>query len=238
MKYLFVGALLPVLSYSAIVEARNDRQGSIAPLSSLAVDVIPVRPPWTVIPSPVTEPTKPSSPPARLPDIVLQEVLGTDNLYHDDVFGVSAVYPDRWTVPNARRWGTNNSENTVTLQPDIPTTAHPSMYYQMFPNGYPELEGPEAYFRRVAQNKENQRVAAGETGYKNLPDSFEYRQINGNPSMSYFATFKHGAEIHTEYFTWVLGKKGYVMFFVKGRTTDILAIVPQLTQMAASVRLP
>jgi hypothetical protein len=195
-------------------------------------------PAWPTIPSPVVEPTKPTGPPAPLPQIVLTEVLGPNNLYHDDAFGVSATYPQGWAVSGAFRWGTNNSENTVPLRPETPTTAHPSMYYQMYPNGYPDIEGTEAYFRRVAQNKENQRVASGVTDYKIVPNSFEFTQVDGNPTLSYFAVFTQGEEVQTEYFVRVLGKKGYVMFFVPGRLDDVQAIMPQIKQMASTVRVP
>ena len=178
------------------------------------------------------------APPAALPQIVLADVLGPNNLYHDDTFGISATYPEGWTVAGANRWGTNNSENTVQLNPGTDTTARAGMYYQMFPNGYPELEGSEAYFRRVAQNKENQRISGGVTDYKNVPSSFEFTEVNGQPTLSYFAVFSRGAEVQTEYYVRVLGKKGYVMFTVPGRLEDVQKIMPQIKQMAATVKVP
>lgn len=205
--------------------------------SPKAAPALPPPPSWQVQSS-FVEPTKPSALPAALPPIALTDVLGPNNLYHDDAFGVSATYPEGWTVGGAGRWGANNSENTVSLVPDTPTTARPSMYYQLYPNGYPEVEGSEAYFRRVAQNKENQRVAGGVTDYKNLPGSFEFTEINGNPAVSYFAAFNRGDEVQTEYFVRILGKKGYVMFFVPGRMEDVQAIMPQLRQMASTVKVP
>ena len=193
---------------------------------------------WNPFPSPILEPSKPLGPPAALPQIAVADVLGENNLYHDDAFGVSATYPEGWTIGSAHRWGVNNSENTVALVPANPTTAQPSMYYQMYPNGYPELEGSEAYFRRVAQNKENTRVAGGMPDYKNLPGSFEFTEINGNPAVSYYAAYNRGDEVRAEFFVRILGKQGYVMFFVPGRMDDVQAIMPQLKQMAASVKVP
>jgi hypothetical protein len=194
--------------------------------------------PWPNISSPVVEPGKPSGPPAPLLQIVLSEVLGPNNLYHDDAFGVSATYPEGWRVSGASRWGVNNSENTVGLVPDTEATAHPSMYYQMYTTGYPEIEGVEAYFQRVAQNKENQRIASGVTDYKNVPSSFEVTQSDGNPVLSYFAVYTRGDVVQTEYFVRVLGTKGYVMFFVPGSLDDVQAIMPQIKKMASTVKVP
>jgi len=197
----------------------------------------PARPAWETQ-SGLTEPTRPPGAPRPLPPIVLSEVLGPNNLYHDDAMGIAATYPEGWTVPIARRWGANNSENTVSLVPNYTTSARPSMYYQLYPNGYPELEGTEAYFRRVAQNKENQRVASGAADYKNLPGTMDLTEINGNPAMSYVGVFGQGDNVQTEFFVRILGKKGYVMFFVPGRMEDVQAIMPQIKQMAATVKVP
>lgn len=197
----------------------------------------PARPPWEVQ-SAVTEPTRPLVAPTALPQIVLNDVLGSNNLYHDDAMGIAATYPEGWTVRAAGRWGTNNSENTVALVPNYETSARPSMYYQLYPNGYPELEGTEAYFRRVAQNKENQRVASGATDYKNLPSTIDLTEINGNPAMSYVGVFGQGEQVKSEFFIRILGKNGYVMFFVPGRMEDVQAIMPQIKQMAATVKVP
>ncbi|MEO7411849.1 MAG: hypothetical protein ABIZ81_00710 [Opitutaceae bacterium] len=197
-----------------------------------------VVPAWNPFPSPIIEPSKPVGPPAPLPQIAMADVLGENNFYHDDAFGVSAIYPEGWSIGGARRWGTNNSENTVGLIPPTPSTAQPSMYYQMYPNGYPELEGSEAYFRRVAQNKENTRIAGGMPDYKNLPGSFEFTEINGNPAVSYYAAYNRGDEVRAEFYVRILGKQGYVMFSVPGRMDDVQAIMPQLKQMAASVKVP
>lgn len=100
------------------------------------------------------------------------------------------------------------------------------------------MEGAEAYFRRVAQNKENQRVTGGIADYKNVESSFEFAQLDGNPAVSYFAVFSRGEEVQTEYFVRVLGKKGYVMFFVPGRLEDVQKIMPQIKQMAGTLKVP
>lgn len=184
------------------------------------------------------EPTRPSAPPAFRPQIELKDVLKEDNVYDDTVFGISATIPAGWKVAGASRWGLNNSENTVSIQPDNPSTARASMYYQEYPYGYPELEGPEAYLRRVAQNKENQRIAGGATDYKNVPSSFEFTTINGNPALTYFGVYNRGDEVQTELYVRILGKKGYVMFSVPGRMEDVQAIMPKVKEMAASVKVP
>jgi hypothetical protein len=194
--------------------------------------------PWPVIPPPIVEPGKPNGPPAPLPQINLTDVLGPNNFYHDDVFGVSATYPDGWSITGANRWGVNNSENTVPLRPDVASTARPSMYYQKYPNGYPELEGVEAYAQRVAQNKENQRITGGLTDYKNVPASFKIEQLDGRSIVSYFAAYTQGDDVRTEYFVRVLGKQGYVMFFVPGKMEDVQAMMPKIDQMAKTVKVP
>ena len=108
----------------------------------------------------------------------------------------------------------------------------------MYPNGAPDTGATEAYFRDIAQKKEDSRIASGRSDYKNVPESFAFTEIDGHPSLSYFATFTAGDQVMTEYFVRILGEKGYVMFFTSGKLEDVRAIMPQVKQMAASVKPP
>jgi hypothetical protein len=202
----------------------------------------PIAPP--VAPAPITNvmpaPKSVETPnPSEAPQIVLENVLGPNNHYHDDLVGLSVTFPEEWKVRTARRWGTNNHENTVyaTARRER-RPARPSMYYKQYVDTPPDPSTAEAYLRRQAQQKEDSRIAAGLTDYKNVPDSFAYIDINGSPALSYFATFTRGDQVMTENFIRVLGPKGYVMFFTSGKLEDVQAILPHLKQMAASLKGP
>ncbi len=188
----------------------------------------------------VTVPTPPEQvlTPTDAPQIVLEEVLGPNNLYHDDFIGLSLTLPEGWKVRGAGRWGTNNHENTVTLAPETASTARPSMYYKLYVDPPPDASNADAALRTQAQQKESSRIAAGLTDYKNVPESFVTFDVNGSPAISYFATFTQGDQVMTENFIRVLGPKGYVMFFTTGKLEDVQAILPQLKQMAASIKGP
>ena len=174
----------------------------------------------------------------------LGEVLQPNNLFHDVVFGVSVTYPAGWSVRNAQRWGDNNHENTVFFSPPRTSRAIPSMYYKLYTVGAPPPDGPpapdatEAFFRATALTKEKLRTGNGLTDYRNVPESFEFTQINGHPALTYFAVFTQGNQVMTEHFIRILGEKGYAMFFTRGPLADVKAIMPQLNQMAATVQLP
>jgi hypothetical protein len=172
------------------------------------------------------------------PQIVFESVFGPDSLYHDDLLGVSATLPDGWAIRQAVRWGENNLQNTVVMVTGTTTTARPSMYYQRYSEGVPDLGAAEAYLRNLAQKKQDARVAAGLSDYQNVPGSFAYTDTAGRPSLNYFATFTVGNEVMTEYFIRILGQQGYVMFFTQGKFEDVKAIIPQLKQMAGTVKVP
>ena len=176
--------------------------------------------------------------PAEAPQIVLENVLGPNNQYHDDLMGLSATFPEGWEVMKALRWGTNNHENTVFLKPDVPTSATPSMYYRLYVDPPPAADMAETYLLTQAQQKEDARIASGRADYKNVPESFAYTDINGSPALSYFATFTQGDQVMTEYFIRVLTPKGYVLFFTTGQLEDVKAIIPQVKQMASSLKGP
>lgn len=228
----------PAAAAAAPIEIVAERPAPPEPASALLAASVEGAKPWPKTETPFIEPTRPTAPPRLLPQIELKDVLKDNNLYDDTAFGISATVPEGWKVTSASRWGLNNSENTVSLRTDTPSTARPSIYYQEYPYGYPELEGPNAYLQRVAQNKENQRIASGLADYKNVPSSFEFTNINGNPALSYFGVYTRGNDVQTEFFVRVLGKKGYVMITVPGRMEDVQALMPKIKEMAASVKLP
>lgn len=172
------------------------------------------------------------------PPMSLENVLLPGNIFHDAVFGVSVLFPDGWTVKDARRWGTNNRENTVFLETAQQSTASPSMYYQKYPEGAPKPEMTEAYLRSMAQFKETSRIGAGISDYRNVPESFQFKEINGRPALTYFAVFTAGDQIMTEHFIRILGEESYVMFFTRGTLSDVQPILQDLDEMAITVQVP
>ncbi|MGC4074323.1 MAG: hypothetical protein QM760_17785 [Nibricoccus sp.] len=182
------------------------------------------------------QPEKPQA--FTYPQMSLAEVVRPGNVFNDDLFGTFVVFPEGWSVKQAIRWGENNRENTVFFQPPEGSRAVPSMYYQKYPEGVP-TGSPEAYLRDLALKKEASRRKDGFPEYQNDPGSYVYREIGGHPSLSYSATYiSQNGEVHAEYFTRILGPGGYVMFFVKGPTTDIQAIIPAVHQMSGTVTPP
>ena len=194
-------------------------------------------------PAPVATRLRPApaaTDPNAAENIDLALALGPDTRYHDAVRGVSATFPEGWKVQSATRWGNDHRENTVFLAPPGDTSARPSMYYKPYiPGEVAALTttGAEALLRERARKKEASRVS-GVPDYQNVPESFAFFDVNGSPAMSYFATFTFGNQVMTEHFIRMLGPNGYVMFFTKGKFEDVKAIMPQLRQMAGSVKGP
>jgi hypothetical protein len=176
--------------------------------------------------------------PAGYPQMSLAEVLGPNNNFHDSVFGVSVTYPEGWSVRTAARWGENNRENTVFFTPPEGSAAVPSMYYQKYPDGPPEASNPEAMLREMAQKKEESRSQGGKNDYKHDPGSFVFREVNGYPTLSYFATYTQGDQLRAEYFTRILGENGYVMFFVRGPAKDVQDLIQPVYDMSSTVKPP
>lgn len=171
--------------------------------------------------------------------ISLSEVLQPNNGYFDAAYGVAVTYPAGWAVRQALRWGVNNGENTVFFSPPPGSAAVPSMYYRNYSDGPSfDMTNPEATLRDMARQKEESRSGGGQNDYKNDPDSFVFRTIDGHPSLSYFATYTTGGQVHAEYFLRILGNGGYVMFFTRGPTKDVQALIPSVFEMGGTVRPP
>lgn len=100
------------------------------------------------------------------------------------------------------------------------------------------MTNPEATLRDMARQKEASRSAGGQNDYKNDPDSFVFRTIDGQPSLSYFATYTNNGEVRAEYFLRLLSPTGYVMFFNRGPAKDVQALIPTIVEMAGTVKPP
>lgn len=251
MRILFIAVVVAVLCWVGVSKWRSPAK----PVEPVAAAPAPVKKPAPANLPPVAPPPQPApsapvvSPPpatasasargaaaAPLAQITLDAVLGPDNSFYDAPMGISATYPVGWKVTDAERWGENNRENTVHLSTGAPGPGV-SMYYQQYPKGYLQREEAPGWLQRVAQTKEASRIASS-PDYKNVPNSFEFTEINGNPAMSYFAVFTRGGQTHTEYFVRVLGPTKYVMFSTSGPLEDVQKIMPQIKQMAGTVKVP
>lgn len=167
----------------------------------------------------------------------LSEVIGPNNAFHDAQFGLTATYPEGWTVMGGSRWGERSEQNTIAFTPATASSARPSMYYQQNQNPPPPPDQAEAYLRGIAESKEKSRIDAGLSDYKNVPESITYEVVDGRPTLSYYAVFTRGNQVMTEHFIRTLGQQNYVMFFTQGRLEDVQAIVPQIKQMSKTVKV-
>lgn len=171
---------------------------------------------------------------------LLRDLLLSGNRIFDAKLGLMATYPADWTVRDAAlRWGVNQGENTIFFAPPEGSQADPSLYYRKYSDGPAfDMANPEATLRDMARQKEASRSAAGQDDYKNDPESFVFRTIDGQPSLSYFATYTSNGEVHAEYFLRILGPSGYVMFFNRGPAKDVQALIPTIVEMASNVKPP
>lgn len=169
----------------------------------------------------------------------LTEMLIGANRIYDAQIGMMVTYPKDWGVRDVTlRWGASQTENTIFLAPPAGSSVIPSIYYRQFTYPPGAMSNPEAYLRQQAQQKEDSRSSGGTNDYKNEASSFVYRKINGNPSLSYFATYTQGGDVHAEYFLRVLGPSGYVMFFNRGPAKEVQALIPTIADMANTVKPP
>lgn len=173
----------------------------------------------------------------RSQEVDLKDFLGPNNSFRDPVFGIALTYPNGWEVVGGGRWGKDNGENTFRFRPVWPSPATPSLYYQRFLAANPRPSDFEAWFRESARKKAESRSQAIKD-YQNVPDSFSFKTIAGQPSGSYLATFTVGNRKMAEHFVRVAGPTAYVMFFTQGSAEDVAAVRAEIERMAETVRIP
>jgi RNA polymerase sigma factor (sigma-70 family) len=99
--------------------ATPDSGAKLVPVPDVTPAVALRAEPTRVQPGTLTLRQTPPSNPVALglpPPIELSEVLGPNNSYRDDVFGISGTFPQGWSVREARRWGEQKHKNTVELE--------------------------------------------------------------------------------------------------------------------------
>lgn len=170
-------------------------------------------------------------------EVDLKRIVGPNNSFKDDVFGVSLTYPAGWDVVAGMRWGPDNRENTFRFRPIWPAEASPSLYYQAFRPDNPRPADVNAWLREAAAKKEASRVSPI-SSYRNDPQTMRFTTIGGRPALSYIATFQSGSQQMAEYNLRIVGEKAYVMFFTLGPINDVLSIRDDIDKMAATVQVP
>ena len=174
---------------------------------------------------------------ARSQEVDLKDFLGPNNSFHDPVFGIALTYPAGWEVVGGVRWGKDNGENTFRFQPIWPSEARPGLYYQLFSATSPRPSDFEAWFRESARKKAESR-SQGAKDYQNVPETFLFKTIAGQPSCSYLATFTIGGRKMAEHFVRIAGQTAYVMFFTQGSAEEVEAVRAEIERMAETVRIP
>lgn len=165
-----------------------------------------------------------------------QELLGPDNTLRDAANGVSARIPPGWTVADAAVAG-ERATSIAIVSPTHPDTSL-GFYYRIHSAPPPApVNGVEAFMREQAQTKEKDRQA-NSPDYKNRPDSFVFRELNGQPALSWTADFTRGDRKWSEYLTRILGKNSVALLFLNTSAEGIDALRPAVDGMAATVQLP
>ena len=162
------------------------------------------------------------------------QLSGPDNTLHDEVAGVSAQIPEGWTMSGVTPVGPD-AKSIPMVNPQHANTVL-VLYYRAKPTAIP-AEGAESLFRQQAATKEKERQVRW-PDYKNRPDSFVFRELNGRPVLSWSATYTNGDQPCAEYLTRTLGKSSSALIFLNAPSAQIDALRPALDSLLASLQLP
>jgi len=166
----------------------------------------------------------------------VSQFLGPDNSFHDSVKNVSATIPVGWTAISAVPAGelATSIGFRVADDPD----AAPRFYYRTKEPAPPATAAAaEAFLLEQAEAKETDRKK-DVPDYKNRRDSFFFRELNGQPALSWIADYTKDGQPQVEYLTRVLGPTSVGLLFAQIPAGRLEALRPAMDRFAVSVRLP
>jgi hypothetical protein len=165
----------------------------------------------------------------------IKELTGPDNTLWDQKLKISATMPAGWTIGSGQR-----SDEVLSLDFRLPGSAkaRAALYARINPPSAPNPgDDPETFLRADAAKKATERILRF-PDYVNRADSFVFRTINGQPTLSWTADYTSDGTRHSEFLVRVLGPKSVALFFLSGPTGEVAAAQAAFDGMAKTVLLP
>jgi hypothetical protein len=166
----------------------------------------------------------------------VSQFLGANGSFRDEAKGVTATIPSGWTASNVTPAG--ELANSIAFRVADHPGASPRFYYRIKEPAPPKTaDAAEAFLRDQAKTKETDRQTRI-PDYRNRPNSFVFRDLNGQPSLSWIADYTQDGQAHVEYLTRILGPSSVGLLFLQIPAGELEALRPAVDEMAATVRLP
>jgi hypothetical protein len=183
--------------------------------------------------TPTQEPAAPPQPQMTS----FQPIIGPDNAFNDQEFGVSFRLPAGWAILDAKRWG--DHETTVFFSALQLSAPGPRLYYKIYQSPLGVQPGEiDSWLRTCAQMKAKQRIKEGLGDYMICPGSFVSREIGGCAALSWKADYTKDREKWAEYLTCVFSENGTALFFLNAPLDDIASAIHQFETMVATIKMP
>ncbi len=152
--------------------------------------------------------------------------------------GVRFALPEGWAIAAERRLGT--AETSIALR-DARREAGtlPALYYRVEPKAVTRTaEETEASLRSAMTAKPGQRQREGMLDYRNRPESVRRHEVNGQPALSWTATFRVNGQAMMESCTYIQSGTVSALFFAKMPATEAAAFEERWAAAVSSLRLP
>ena len=168
--------------------------------------------------------------------IPLGEIISEDRSIRDPLYGLTARYPNGWTVRGVTRWG--DQETTIYMGPNASPNAFSTLYYRVYQSPMTIPSSAEGYLREEAKKRTERRVSGGLADFETVADSFVFKQIGGHPALGYLSCYNAGGKMLGEYLVRVQSEKSVAQFLLRAPIEEIDGLRADFDAMIESVRLP
>lgn len=152
-----------------------------------------------------------------------------DGTLRDETKGVSVRLPDGWTMQGGRRYG--DGEQTVMFTRGESWCGLWYFVQKTPPRTAAEVE---ASLAQGIEEKTGQRLRAGFSGYRVLPDSRRTHEVNDQPALTWQAEYQEDGRRMVETLTRVETPIAIALFFSRVPADQPLDITP----LSATLQLP
>lgn len=169
-------------------------------------------------------------------DRAILAITKPDNWIHDEQTGLRFRLPDGWHATSLLPAG-DQAHSIVLAMPEPVPGANAMFTHGVWTQPAASAGEAEALLRDYARTRETGRLARTPS-YRNRAGSFDFRMVNGQPALAWFADYDRDGKKWSEYVVRVASRQCFGALVIRAPADRIAALQAPADAMIATLQLP